>query len=114
MKLIDRDEWIGWTSRQRAERLGLIVQNRRFLLLTLALSEHESGTPVAITLASKDRGHGRIEHRHVEIFAIEPAACGLPQPAGSRTFAPSSSSPSRSCPPVPEPANKAKSPSVTT
>ena len=33
MKLIDRDEWIGWTDRQRAERLGLIVQNRRFLVL---------------------------------------------------------------------------------
>ena len=33
MKLIDRDEWIGWTSRQRAERLSLIVQNRRFLVL---------------------------------------------------------------------------------
>jgi hypothetical protein len=33
MKLIDRDEWIGWTHRQRAERLGLIVQNRRFLVL---------------------------------------------------------------------------------
>lgn len=33
MKLIDRDEWIGWTQRQRAERLGLVVQNRRFLVL---------------------------------------------------------------------------------
>jgi hypothetical protein len=33
MKLIDRDEWIGWTQQQRAERLGLIVQNRRFLVL---------------------------------------------------------------------------------
>ena len=33
MKLIDRDEWIGWTANQRAERLGLIVQNRRFLVL---------------------------------------------------------------------------------
>lgn len=33
LKLIDRDEWIGWTQRQRAERLGLIVQNRRFLVL---------------------------------------------------------------------------------
>ena len=53
MKFIDRDEWIGWTSRQRAERLGLIVQNRRFLLLTLALSMHESGTPVAITSPPK-------------------------------------------------------------
>ncbi len=34
MKLTDRDEWIGWTHSQRAERLGLIVQNRRFLVLT--------------------------------------------------------------------------------
>ena len=33
MRLIDRDEWIGWTHRQRAERLGLVVQNRRFLVL---------------------------------------------------------------------------------
>jgi hypothetical protein len=33
MKLIDRDEWIGWTHHQRAQRLGLIVQNRRFLVL---------------------------------------------------------------------------------
>jgi hypothetical protein len=34
MKLIDRDEWIGWTQQQRAERLGLIVQNRRFLVIS--------------------------------------------------------------------------------
>ena len=34
MKLIDRDEWIGWTHQQRAERLGLNVQNRRFLVLS--------------------------------------------------------------------------------
>jgi len=33
VKLSDRDEWIGWTHSQRAERLGLIVQNRRFLVL---------------------------------------------------------------------------------
>ena len=31
--LKDRDQWIGWTSTQRAERLKLVVQNRRFLLL---------------------------------------------------------------------------------
>lgn len=34
MKLIDRDDWIGWTHQQRAERLGLVVQNRRFLVLS--------------------------------------------------------------------------------
>lgn len=28
-----RDQWIGWTSRQRQERLGLVVQNARFCLL---------------------------------------------------------------------------------
>ena len=33
LKLSDREEWIGWTSQQRAERLGLVVLNRRFLVL---------------------------------------------------------------------------------
>src|SRR5262245_43006548 len=32
--LKDRDQWIGWSATQRVERLKLIVQNRRFLLLT--------------------------------------------------------------------------------
>ena len=33
LKLSDRDTDIGWTDSQRAERIGLIVQNRRFLVL---------------------------------------------------------------------------------
>jgi len=32
--LKDRDRWISWSATQRVERLKLIVQNRRFLLLT--------------------------------------------------------------------------------
>jgi len=32
--LKDRDLWISWSASQRVERLKLIVQNRRFLLLT--------------------------------------------------------------------------------
>ena len=32
-KLADREEWIGWTAQQRAERLPLVVLNRRFLVL---------------------------------------------------------------------------------
>lgn len=32
--LKDRDLWIGWSANQRVERLKLVVQNRRFLLLT--------------------------------------------------------------------------------
>jgi hypothetical protein len=31
-KLSARDEWIGWTGQQRAERLNLVVMNRRFLI----------------------------------------------------------------------------------
>jgi hypothetical protein len=33
LKLADRDEAIGWSDTQRAERIGLVVQNRRFLVL---------------------------------------------------------------------------------
>ena len=33
LKLADRDHDLGWTDSQRAERIGLIVQNRRFLVL---------------------------------------------------------------------------------
>ena len=32
--LKDRDHWIGWSASHRLERLKLVVQNRRFLLLT--------------------------------------------------------------------------------
>lgn len=32
-KLADREDWIGWTHQQRAERLNLVVLNRRFLVL---------------------------------------------------------------------------------
>jgi hypothetical protein len=37
--LKDRDKWIGWSATQRVERLKLIVQNRRYLLLTAKGSE---------------------------------------------------------------------------
>ncbi len=33
LKLKDRETWIGWSVSQRVERLKLVVQNRRFLLL---------------------------------------------------------------------------------
>src|ERR1041385_4128308 len=33
LKLKDREAWIGWNATQRAERLKLVVQNRRYLLL---------------------------------------------------------------------------------
>jgi len=33
-RLKHRDEWIGWTDQQRAARQKLVVQNRRFVLLS--------------------------------------------------------------------------------
>jgi Domain of unknown function (DUF4338)/DDE_Tnp_1-associated len=33
LKLKDREKWIGWNAAQQAERLKLVVQNRRYLLL---------------------------------------------------------------------------------
>lgn len=33
LRLRDRDQWIGWTSLQRSQRLKLVIQNRRYLLL---------------------------------------------------------------------------------
>lgn len=46
-KLADREAHIGWTQQQRAERLGLVVQNRRFLVL---------GTERMPNLASRSLG----------------------------------------------------------
>nr|WP_255324855.1 Druantia anti-phage system protein DruA [Verrucomicrobium sp. 3C] len=43
--LKDRDRWIGWSAVQRVERLKLIVQNRRFLLLTPRGSRHPIWPP---------------------------------------------------------------------
>lgn len=34
LKLKDREKWIGWTATQCAERLKLVAQNRRYLLLS--------------------------------------------------------------------------------
>jgi hypothetical protein len=47
--LKDRDRWIGWSASQRVERLKLIVQNRRFLLLT---SKGESPNLASQTLGA--------------------------------------------------------------
>jgi hypothetical protein len=33
LKLADREQWIGWSAQQRAERLKLVAMNRRFLVL---------------------------------------------------------------------------------
>ena len=44
--LKDRDQWIGWSVPQRVPRLKLIVQNRRFLLLTAKGQDPNLGSQV--------------------------------------------------------------------
>ena len=50
--LKDRDRWLGWSTTQRVERLKLIVQNRRFLLLT---AKGEAPNRASQTLAAAVR-----------------------------------------------------------
>ena len=61
IKLIDRDEWIGWTHRQRAERLGLIVQNRRFLVLAATRMPNLASCAMGLALRHLP---GQWEERH--------------------------------------------------
>ena len=66
--LKDRDEYIGWNDRVRAERQKLVVQNRRFLLFT-GKGEHPN-------LASQSLAAGlRVLHTHWEkAFGYQPLA----------------------------------------
>jgi hypothetical protein len=62
LKLADRDEAIGWTDSQRAERIGLIVQNRRFLVLGKTrmpnLASRALGLAVKELPAAWEHAHG--------------------------------------------------------
>jgi hypothetical protein len=59
--LKDRDRWIGWSASQRVERLKLIVQNRRFLLLA---SKGESPNLASQTLGAALRALPGQWHEH--------------------------------------------------
>ena len=43
-----REQWIGWTPTQRARRQKLVVQNRRFLLLSRR-AEHPKVVPIGVS-----------------------------------------------------------------
>jgi hypothetical protein len=68
MKLIDRDEWIGWTQRQRAERLGLIVQNRRFLVLAETRMPNLASRAMGLALRHLP-GHWQQKHGYHPLLA---------------------------------------------
>jgi hypothetical protein len=52
LKLADREEWIGWSDIQRAERVGLIVQNRRFLVLSATRMPNLASRALALAVAA--------------------------------------------------------------
>ena len=62
LKLTDRDAMIGWTDSQRAERIGLVVQNRRFLVLAETrmpnLASRALGLAVKALPAAWQEAHG--------------------------------------------------------
>lgn len=49
-KLADREAWIGWTPQQKAERLALVVHNRRFLVLSKTRMPNLASRSLALAL----------------------------------------------------------------
>lgn len=62
LRLVDRDADIGWTDSQRAERIGLIVQNRRFLVLAQTRMPNLASRALALAVnalpAAWEQAHG--------------------------------------------------------
>lgn len=62
LRLADRDAEIGWTDNQRAERIGLIVQNRRFLVLAKTRMPNLASRALALAVsalpAAWEQAHG--------------------------------------------------------
>lgn len=68
LKLLSRDEWIGWTGQQRAERLNLIVMNRRFLLLGKTRMPNLASRSLAIALKALPE-HWKQTHEYCPLLA---------------------------------------------
>ena len=68
-RLKDRDEYIGWTATQRAQRQKLVVQNRRFLLLG-AKGEHPNRASRILGAVNK-----ALPSLWIEAFGYEPLMC---------------------------------------
>jgi len=68
MRLIDRDEWISWTPQQRAQRLGLIVQNRRFLVLSKTRLPNLASRAMSLALRALS-DHWKSKHNYKPLLA---------------------------------------------
>jgi hypothetical protein len=67
-KLADREEWIGWTPRQKAERLGLVVLNRRFLVLAKTRMPNLASKSLALATKALP-GHWEQAHGYPPLLA---------------------------------------------
>jgi len=67
-KLADREAHIGWTGQQRAERLGLIVQNRRFLVLGKERMPNLASRSLGLALKALPE-HWEERHRYRPLMA---------------------------------------------
>lgn len=67
-KLADRDAHIGWTQRQRADRLALVVQNRRFLVLADARMPNLASRSLALATRALPE-HWEAAHGHRPLMA---------------------------------------------
>ena len=67
-KLADREAHIGWTHQQRAERLALIVQNRRFLLLGKERMPNLASRSLGLALKALP-GHWQERHGYRPLMA---------------------------------------------
>ena len=67
-KLADRETHIGWTHQQRAQRLGLIVQNRRFLVLGQERMPNLASRALGLALRALPE-HWKALHRYCPVMA---------------------------------------------
>jgi hypothetical protein len=67
-KLADREEWIGWTPQQKAERLSLVVLNRRFLVLSKTRMPNLASRSLALALKALPK-HWEQAHGYKPLLA---------------------------------------------
>ena len=68
MKLVDREESIGWTDQQRAQRLGLVVQNRRCLILSETRMPNLASRALGLCVRALP-GHWEEKHGYKPVLA---------------------------------------------
>lgn len=68
LKLNERDQWIGWTSQQRAERLNLVAMNRRFLVLSETRMPNLASRSLTLATRALPR-HWKSKHGYSPVLA---------------------------------------------